>query len=310
MKQNPNLQRIQGTMVNGPLAEYRFLGDDTRNLVDIINDDNMLIAELGASHAAIARRLKYFTEIGRAHLGCPVVVDDVFEVIAGDHKGFVPCPFGDNHNSSKCNVKVTNLQLNKAIHWSDLNIHMIEQHGFYEGKGARFRVEPNKVVEVLGLTGGEGVEALEFAMQMELEGKEFYLKAAEAANNLQVKEVFQALAADEQRHYQVVKGMLESGNYQYDGSGATKDLKVVFVDELQLKQLKQDASEVEAYQLAIDFEIKSVELYQELATKARSNKEKEVFLKLAKEEEGHRLILWKLLELMRRSEEWYPYLDI
>ena len=33
-------------------------------------------------------------------------------------------------------------------------------------------------------------------------------------------------------------------------------------------------------------------------------------MKLAKEEEIHRTILWKLQELLRRPEEWYPYLDL
>ncbi|MDD2504039.1 MAG: hypothetical protein PHP79_04795 [Clostridia bacterium] len=37
----------------------------------------------------------------------------------------------------------------EKIHWTALNIHMIREHGFYEGKDSPLRVEPLDLIRVL-----------------------------------------------------------------------------------------------------------------------------------------------------------------
>jgi hypothetical protein len=36
-----------------------------------------------------------------------------------------------------------------VVRWSDLNIHLIKAHGFFEGRGASFRIEPELLLSVL-----------------------------------------------------------------------------------------------------------------------------------------------------------------
>jgi hypothetical protein len=35
------------------------------------------------------------------------------------------------------------------MHWSDLNIHLIAKHGFFEGKGSAFRIEPKELISTI-----------------------------------------------------------------------------------------------------------------------------------------------------------------
>ncbi len=151
MKQSPELNMIQEKMKPGQLTVHGFLGEDDRNITDIIDEDDKNIKKVDLSHEMIANRMKYFTEIGTKNLGDQVKVDDFFLVSVDDHRGFVPCPFADNHKSEKRNTKLENTKLNVTVYWSDLNIHMIEKHGFYEGKGSFFRIESSQIGRILGM---------------------------------------------------------------------------------------------------------------------------------------------------------------
>ena len=151
MKQSPLLDRIQGNMQPGKLTVYGFLGEDDRKLADIIHEDIKNIAAAGVTNNEIADRMQYFTDIASKELGSPVKMDDKYEVSVDDHRGIIPCPFSDNFNTGKRNTRFENIWLGKTIYWSDLNIHMIREHGFYEGEGSFFRIDTNDIAVILGL---------------------------------------------------------------------------------------------------------------------------------------------------------------
>lgn len=147
MKSGPNLQRIEENMRSGPLAVHQFLGTDTRALADIILYDQLFLEQMGLIHQAIYERMRYFTnqlvEDGSQ------VVDNKFQVEREEHKGTISCPFADNYHASKSITRVLNMELGKTVEWSDLNIHLIACHGFYEGYNAPFRIDVAEYVEVL-----------------------------------------------------------------------------------------------------------------------------------------------------------------
>jgi len=151
MKQSPGLKRIQENMQPGAFTAHGFLGDDDRALKDILRQDNVVVEKLNLSHAQIAGRMQYFTDHGKETLDIPVTVDDDYEVLVDDHRGEIPCPFADNQKAIKTNTKFTNRKLGITMYWSDLNIHMIRYHGFYEGKGSFFRNDPDVLAKALGL---------------------------------------------------------------------------------------------------------------------------------------------------------------
>lgn len=151
MKQSPRLNQIQENMIPGAFTAHGFLGEDSRALKDILRHDNAEVEKLGLSHEQIAGRMQYFTEKGKELLDIPVTVGENYEILVDDHRGEIPCPFADNQKAIKTNTKFTNRKMGITIFWSDLNIHMIRYHGFYEGKGSFFRNDPEKLAKVLGL---------------------------------------------------------------------------------------------------------------------------------------------------------------
>ncbi|HZJ82692.1 MAG TPA: hypothetical protein VFD57_02670 [Clostridia bacterium] len=149
MRQTPEFQRIQELMQPGIISEEGFLGNDIRNLADILADDELKVIALDLTHEKIAEAMERLTEIGRASFGNPVMVDDLFRVTVESAKGKIASPFGGLYN--KENIEVLNTRTDETIIWTTLNIHLIRDHGFYEGKGAFFRVEPSDLVRVLEL---------------------------------------------------------------------------------------------------------------------------------------------------------------
>lgn len=152
MRQNPVLQQIQNNMAPGAYTAHGFLGDDQRNLIDILKNDEQIVAKLGVTHKQIASKMRELTLMGIKTPDVPIIVQGKYEVLVDDHRGFIPCPFADNVKEIKRNTRVRNLDSNDSVYWSDLNIHMIEQHGFYEGIGSSFRNDPTTLFQVLGMS--------------------------------------------------------------------------------------------------------------------------------------------------------------
>jgi hypothetical protein len=149
MKQSPQLQKAQQNMRPGVLTLHGFLGHDKRNLVDILEEDAAEVSRLGTTHARIADRMQYFRDKGEGGLGEFIKIDDHFDVRVETVRGKIPSPFGGPGLYSKTNTTVRNLSLDREVTYTDINIHLIRDHGFYEGKGSPFRMEPHELVEIL-----------------------------------------------------------------------------------------------------------------------------------------------------------------
>jgi|WetSurMetagenome_2_1015567.scaffolds.fasta_scaffold244285_2 hypothetical protein len=142
---------LRANLLPGAISAGGFLGADPRSLAEIIAADAQTVANCGTSDVAIAARLRQLTAAGEAGLGRPVLVDGHLEVTVSDTRGLIACPFADGRGEHKRLTSVVDCRTGRSLGWSDLNIHLIECHGFYEGKGAAFRVEPLALAEILGL---------------------------------------------------------------------------------------------------------------------------------------------------------------
>lgn len=149
MKQTVQMDTIQHAMQPGVLTLEGFLGADTRKLVDILINDDAEVKRLGLSHQQIAMKMIEFRDAGMKGLGEFISVPPHFEVRTESVRGKIPCPFGDPGIFPKSNTTVRNLKLNKEVTFTELNIHMIYAHGFYEGHGSNFRINPHEIVELL-----------------------------------------------------------------------------------------------------------------------------------------------------------------
>ena len=149
MKKADSQKAIEKVLQNNPTAREGFLGRDERGLAAILQADDEAIRRRGLTHAHIAQHLLALRQAGWVGLGEPVPVPPHFEVCVDAARGTLPCPFGDQGSIAKVNTTVHNLESGKEITFTDLNIHLIAAHGFYEGHGAQFRLDPEQLMDTL-----------------------------------------------------------------------------------------------------------------------------------------------------------------
>lgn len=151
VKQSPELDRIQQNMRPLCLCQQGFLGNDPRKLIEILTEDQGTVNSLGLSHGNIAERLKAITEKARGGWGDPVVVEEKFEVEVHEARGRMPCPWGHPGLHPKTHIRLKKIETGENLVWSDLAIHLIEEHGFYQGRGSPYRLDPSKMKRILEL---------------------------------------------------------------------------------------------------------------------------------------------------------------
>jgi hypothetical protein len=151
MKQTPQLDAVEARMRSGGIVREGFLGSDRRSLSEILDEDQNAINHLGVTHQQIAERMEHLCEEGKRGLGTTVHVDEDFEVSVQSVRGFLPCPWGHKGLYPKLNVHVRNRRSGRTMLWTGMQIHLIRDHGFYQGRGSGFRIEPQDAVEILAL---------------------------------------------------------------------------------------------------------------------------------------------------------------
>jgi len=152
VKQDPRLDIVEKYMMPGEISRIGFLGNDNRKLVDILLDDGQAVTSLGLNHRFLADKMEAVMEKARESFGNPVLIDGFLEVTAEDSRGTIACPFRHMGMYPKVNVQAVNIKTGESIHWTALNVHMIREHGFYEGKGSPFRVEPLDLIRILEIS--------------------------------------------------------------------------------------------------------------------------------------------------------------
>lgn len=149
MKQTPEYDAIQREMAPRVITLDGFLGTDTRKLIDIINADDAVVRRAEVTHEQIAERMQYFRDAGLDGLGEFMTIDQNFDVRVDSVRGKLPSPFGGPGMYQKVNTTVVNKPLGREVVYTDLHIHFVRDHGFYEGKGSPYRLEPEELIAVL-----------------------------------------------------------------------------------------------------------------------------------------------------------------
>ncbi len=154
MKQNPKDLLMRMDMAAGRLIKEGFLGEDDRPLTDIISEDLDVLAGLGVSQVELARAMRALTRRGMEGMGEMVDTGD-YLVTTEEFMGWLGCPFKDGRRAAKRNTLVQDKASGKQMRWTDLSIHLIETHAFFQGKGSAFRLEPAELAAFLKLPAKE-----------------------------------------------------------------------------------------------------------------------------------------------------------
>ena len=166
-------------------------------------------------------------------------------------------------------------------------------------------------------------EAVNFAIQMENDGIEFFRKAAARTTNQFGKVMFLSFVEDEKEHIRRIKMMTaglvepESAVDEY-GHSPRERLKTIFKDMQSsiADEIPAEASDLDAIKVSLNIERKVYKFYEVAARESLSVREKELYKFLAKEEIIHFQILknaythlsniskWNVKSFGKAYEEW------
>jgi rubrerythrin len=140
------------------------------------------------------------------------------------------------------------------------------------------------------------LDAIKAAMEAENDARNFYSRAARKTQNPRGKDMFSQLADFERNHFLHLKGLYDSlkgeGKWiPYSGTTFPDKGKKMGTDLSMEKEVGSQADDLDALSIAIKEERKAQKTYREMADEAADPLGKEMFKKLAREEELHERIL-------------------
>ena len=136
-------------MQPGVITLSGFLGNDERHLHEIIETDSRALEALDLTPEEVAARMQYFTDKSFNEFNEDVLVDEHYLVSTDVVRGKLPCPFSHPGVYRKAITTLTNQKNGIVVRWTSLSIHMVERHGFFEGLGSPFRLDPGVLCKAL-----------------------------------------------------------------------------------------------------------------------------------------------------------------
>jgi rubrerythrin len=152
-------------------------------------------------------------------------------------------------------------------------------------------------------------DAIETAIKMETDAIAFYGEACTKTSHPFGKEMFKGFIKDETRHLKMLKNIFQGLDIELEFVKPKETIKTVF-SELKnemMERIKALEDEMESINIALTMEKKGFDFYKEAASKAASDKEKELFERLAAEEDDHYSILTETYNFLDNTGHWYMY---
>jgi rubrerythrin len=155
--------------------------------------------------------------------------------------------------------------------------------------------------------------ALKTAIQMEIDGKEYYLKSSRASTNELGKKLFKKLAVEEDIHKKVFEGIYKNISAKkgwpesktgFDGG---RGLRTVFAAAVQAmaKNTRAIPTELKAIETAMDMENKTYDFYKKRSGLATFAGEKEFYEEIAAQEKEHHRALLDYFEFLKNPAAWF-----
>lgn len=157
------------------------------------------------------------------------------------------------------------------------------------------------------------LEALKMAVQMEIDGKTYYLRASQTSSNQLGRELFNSLAAEEDIHRQKFEEIYDAIRRKKDWPKPSfppnmgKGLKTVFAKAMAEigSNVKAQTTELEAVRTAMEMENRTYDYYRGQGNKASYDPEIEYYEALAGQERTHYLVLLDYYEYLSDPPGWF-----
>jgi rubrerythrin len=147
--------------------------------------------------------------------------------------------------------------------------------------------------------------ALQMAIQTEIDGYNFYQRFSEKTQDPNARSMFQRLARDEVMHLELLrnnKAMLEDRGDWVEYQGALPDAvegAPIFSRERVKQNIVAYTSDLSALRVAYRIEKDAVDFYTRAAQQTHDPNGKQIFLSLAKMEQGHLELLQGEYDFLR-----------
>jgi rubrerythrin len=149
------------------------------------------------------------------------------------------------------------------------------------------------------------MDIFQFALEKEKFSEEYYRQLAGKTNNKGLKNICNMLADEENKHQRIVEQMSQKIPVEAAQTHVLGNAKEVFEKMRQsAEKFNFDISELELYQKARDIEKESRSFYLEKAEELKDSSQKEIFKKLADEEQKHFVLLEKICDFVARPQ-WF-----
>jgi len=155
------------------------------------------------------------------------------------------------------------------------------------------------------------LKALQTAIQMEIDGKAYYLKASQQSGNELGKKLLKALAAEEDTHRQAFERIYNAirkekdwpkTDFEPDGG---RNLRTILARAAGQGGSKAAASELDAVKKAMDMENETYDFYRQQEQAATFDAERKFYQALSAQEKEHSLVLLDYYEYLKDPAAWF-----
>lgn len=149
------------------------------------------------------------------------------------------------------------------------------------------------------------MNVFDYVMQMEKDGETFYRDLASKSEEGGLKRIYMMLAEDEVNHYNAFQKLKEDSSPEIAETVVLTNAKTIFAQmKEKVDSLEFDLSVVDLYKKAIEVEKSSAAFYREKAEEMEKPGAKEIFLKIAGDEDRHQHLLENMVIFLSRPNQW------
>ena len=156
------------------------------------------------------------------------------------------------------------------------------------------------------------LQALKDAVQMELEGRQFYLEAAKKVENPGVRQIFEYLAESEKYHIEkfneIYRSLEKDPTWTVPIAAFTPPKHEPYICVLAMTQADQETGgkdDLQALRSALKMEECGIDYYTKLARETNNPLARRFFMSVAHEERGHFLTLMDMHNYLTLPEDWF-----
>jgi rubrerythrin len=156
------------------------------------------------------------------------------------------------------------------------------------------------------------LQALKDAVQMELEGRQFYLEAAKKVGNAGVRQIFEYLAESEKYHIEkfneIYRSLEKDPAWTAPMAAFSPPKHEPYVCVMAMTQAGEGTGgkdDLEALRTGLKMEDCSIDYYTKLARETNNPLARRFFMSVAHEERAHYLTLMDMHNYLTLPEDWF-----